>query len=371
MKKKKLYLIISSGINFIIFILVLIAWILSMFVYKEGDNIFSSLRYFTVLSNIYMGLVAFIVGIAQVHTLLKKKDEISEKVHALYLTGTVSVTITFLVVVFFLAIKAQIDGAGYFSMFTQYNLFFHFIIPVLTLINFFAFEGKENSTFKSVPFAILPILAYGIFYISNYYCKWFMGTSPSLGQTSDWYGFMGENASVLHCVVLVVAFIVGGLLLSTVMWGLNKLFGKAKSKDKKKNDVVETKEEEILSDDIVGVVKNENEKSMHIEGVIDSTDDYDKVQETYSTDTGTIHIATKKVLKKMAKANSQSANHFDDDLDIYYVTKRKENDQWQVILNKNVLDTFDSERKAVKYAKSLIKENGGALSINDSDEDDD
>ncbi len=69
--------LIGAIINALIFVLVLIGWILMLVGYGEGQLAslgIGSLRYFTVLSNLYMGLIALILAIYGFLSFAKKKN---------------------------------------------------------------------------------------------------------------------------------------------------------------------------------------------------------------------------------------------------------------------------------------------------------
>lgn len=289
--------IISLSLNFIVFLLSVIGFLMMFFLGKDSglsSHGFSSLRYFTVLSNLFMGLISFLVFISMLIA-VKKKKEMSEKWLVLSHAATVSVTITFLVVVFFLAIRAQLDGRGYFSMFRGSNLIFHFILPVLAILNFTIFEKGKKMPFYSLFFAYIPIVLYGVFYVCNFYFHWVLSNDGNY----DWYGFL-SNGNALQLILVLLAFILITFLISFGLAFLNGLSFK-KKKVEACSLPKEKEEEVILSDDVVGFTRVASEKARTINEVVESTEDYDKVQETVSTETGTIHVITKKVMKAKKK----------------------------------------------------------------------
>lgn len=102
---------ISLGINTAIFILTAFATVCMMSgIYFMGEEVsgLSSrsvdvFRFFTVESNILMGIIAFVFAIFEVKVLTKKREYIPSKVYILKLVATVGVVLTMLTVLLFLA----------------------------------------------------------------------------------------------------------------------------------------------------------------------------------------------------------------------------------------------------------------------------
>ncbi len=227
--KDKIFNIVSLSINGLIFILTMIAWFYMMFFDKSttlSTNGLESLQFFTVLSNLLMGLVSLIVFIYQLIGLIKGKNYLNQAIKTLLHAATTSITITLLVVVFFLAIVAQMDGRGYFSFFIGANLFFHLIIPLLAIINYLVFEYEPKIKYKYTLFSLLPMGLYAIFYVINYYAH----LTSGLDGNYDWYGFIGDG-SPIRLIVVVVLFVGGTIGLSSLIYLFNKLIGKKINKD--------------------------------------------------------------------------------------------------------------------------------------------
>lgn len=143
---------------------------------------------------------------------------------ALALSGASSVNITFLVVVFFLAPLAATQGGSYFDMFQGPNLILHLFAPVLSIVNYLVFLHQTPLKRGFAFVSVLPVLAYGIFYIANFYVHW----TDSLGNY-DWYSFLGDGAP-WRVILLIVLFIIGSYALGLLLWFLNALIGKKLAK---------------------------------------------------------------------------------------------------------------------------------------------
>ena len=126
---------ISFWLNIIIFFLVTLATIFMVtgFQFMRDLTIYDAtgvgaLKFFTVDSNILIGLSALITAIFEYKN-IKSQKEIPVKIYAFKLISTSSVTLTFLVTILYLA---PIVETGYLSMFQNSNLFF--IIDILVFV---------------------------------------------------------------------------------------------------------------------------------------------------------------------------------------------------------------------------------------------
>ena len=160
----------------------------------------SSLKYFTVLSNL-------LEGFACLYWLAGK----GAKGERLKFVATVAVSITFLVVMTFLG-----PLYGYPFMFEGANLWFHLLVPVGAILEQI-FLSKGTFDRKDMLFAALPVLFYGTGYLGNILMNG-VGEWP---DTNDWYSFMMwgyPGAAVIY----------GGLVLISLALGL--LFRKVRVK---------------------------------------------------------------------------------------------------------------------------------------------
>lgn len=221
-KKKLISTYFSIVINAIILVLAFAAWA-SMF-FRGGEtlssNSWGSLKYFTVLSNLYMALVGIPVIVYGAKSLIKKEYLMPSWAKVLYSTGVVSVTITFLVVLCFLAPSSS----NFFSMYTGSNFFFHFLLPVLAIIDLALLLPSPKMRFIETLYGLIPVGLYGIFYICNYYLHWVAQVSEEFGTTYDWYNFLGNNSRPLWLMAIAILAISFGI--SVGIWALNKLGSK-------------------------------------------------------------------------------------------------------------------------------------------------
>lgn len=215
MKKYKLSLIF----NIIIFILVIIGIIFMTCGIKiMGEDIVLSnssieaFKYFTVDSNLFMGIVAIIFAYYDYLIITKKKKEIPTSLYAFKHLATTSVLLTFAVTVCYLAPFSEYE---FLAFFRNSNLFFHLIVPILSVIVYVLYE-KKNQDGKIVKYGLIPMAIYSVFYISSYLIH--------LGSDSikdyDWYHFFQNG--VIGSIISIVLVLLVTFILSYVLWIYNK-----------------------------------------------------------------------------------------------------------------------------------------------------
>ena len=215
MENKKL-LISSIITNFLIFILVIIGTIF-MFTTKSGALFVKGManyKFFTVESNTLMGLIALIVGIYQILILKGIRPELPFFLDVLYLISVVSVALTFITVMVFLG-----PVYGYGVMFRNANLFFHLIIPVISIASFLVFGNTKEMKLIHIVWAILPPFLYGCGYMANIVINNGYGNFDI-----DFYGF-GKNGPWFGLLSFAIALI-GTFLITFGLYSLNKLIHK-------------------------------------------------------------------------------------------------------------------------------------------------
>lgn len=161
---------------------------------------FRNFRYFTILSNVYSGLVAVVYVVLLI---CKGKAKDGTFMSILKLTSSAAVGVTFTVVLIFLG---PLYGFG--RMYTGSNLIFHLIMPVVAMIEFVvfpAFENEEDNNFslKKCLYAGIPVVLYGSVYLIINIVS---GTNGSGQNPNDFYGFLrwGYPVGILIFVVIVL-----------------------------------------------------------------------------------------------------------------------------------------------------------------------
>ncbi len=187
MNKRKVF-------NIVIFLIVMINWLRMVFIRSDlalTAGGLSSLKYFTVLSNLYEGLACLVW--------LYNGDE------KIKYSAAVSVTLTMVVVLTFLG-----PLYGYPAMFYGVSFWMHLIVPLAALLEVL-FWSRTRFTLRDSLLACIPLGIYGIFYIGNNAING-IGIWP---YTNDWYGFLtwGYPIGIMfYLVILLAVFLIGFLI---------------------------------------------------------------------------------------------------------------------------------------------------------------
>ena len=218
MKKIK----ISIILNLIIVLLVLLSSII-MFTgikFMAGPDIvlestkLGMFRFFTVDSNLFMGLVALIMMIQEIKLLKGTIKKIDKKYYILKLMGTTAVSLTFITVFGYLGFIAE---NGLISLLLNSNLFFHLIIPITCIITFIGFERCKELVMKDTLWGIVPTLIYGIYYLLNILMHMENGM---ISHKYDWYWFVQGDIKAMFFVFPLMLFI--SYSISLFLWKVNK-----------------------------------------------------------------------------------------------------------------------------------------------------
>lgn len=137
-----------------------LGWMMSGFkVFAKTDLLLASkfemVKYFTIDSNLIMGIISLIALIGQRRVLTGKSEKVPSYVGVFKLLGTTGVVLTMLVTLFFLVPTMGIGVA-----ITDANLFLHVINPIISIICFVLYEKSSNIKFKHTITACLPLVFY-------------------------------------------------------------------------------------------------------------------------------------------------------------------------------------------------------------------
>lgn len=171
-------------------------------------------RFFTVDSNILMGIIALLAALEQRKVLKGRKERVSPATYVLLLTGTVGVTLTMLVTIFFLE-PTMAPQFGLFGLFAGSNFFLHLFNPVLSIVNFLRYEKTSEMSRIHTLTGIVPMLIYAVYYVAVAVIH----SSNGVVQPGyDWYGFLvgGIRSSFIVLPVII-------LFTWLISWGLWKL----------------------------------------------------------------------------------------------------------------------------------------------------
>lgn len=163
-------------------------------------------RYFTVDSNILMGIASLILLIYE-YKYIFKKQFIPKNVHILKFIGTTSVALTFITTLVFFT-----PTYGFYALYSNSNLIFHLIVPLLAIISF-VFLEKYKSRFSDSFLGIVPMFIYAVFYITNIIYNLNNG---GLTYKYDFYGFFFgdvKNIYIVFPIILLVTYLMGLIML--------------------------------------------------------------------------------------------------------------------------------------------------------------
>lgn len=213
---------VSFIINIIILIMTVNAIIMSvmginfMYGYEPSSDLTGvpMYSYFTVQSNIFMGIISFIFANREYQIMKGKKKDIPFIYYIIKFIGTVSVSLTFFVVFGYLGFVSK---GAHIPLLRNSNLFFHLIIPLISIINFLFFEKTDKIKFRHTFFGILPTALYEVYYVINIVINMKHG---NVTPSTDWY-YLTQNGIFMPLIV-APAMIAITYLISLIIWRLNK-----------------------------------------------------------------------------------------------------------------------------------------------------
>ncbi len=181
-------------INLFIGVMSWSSWIHMLLTTRQGQALasagVSSLKYFTVLSNLLNGVICLIFAVS-----VLCGRTCSAALKTWKLTGAVSVGLTFLTVMVFLG-----PLFGYGSMFKGANFWMHLVLPVLTMASFVLLEGGPALSLHATFPAVIPMALYAAGYVSNV----LLHGIGSGYQTNDFYGFFHWGYGMAPVVAAVI-----------------------------------------------------------------------------------------------------------------------------------------------------------------------
>ena len=216
MNKTKLSLIL----NLIIVVFVTIASIMmfanirisSNQMILESDNI-KMFRFFTVDSNLLVGIASLIMIIFEAKLLKNKIKTIPKRVYILKELAVVGVSLTFLVTAIFLGPTIP---SGYLSLYTNSNLFFHLLVPIISVISYVLYEKYDNKYIYAL-YGLIPVFLYSIYYVTMIFTHLNNG---AVDPKYDFYNFLNGNVS--NAIFTLPIIFISTYLISIILISLNK-----------------------------------------------------------------------------------------------------------------------------------------------------
>lgn len=167
---------------------------------------------YTIDTNVINGLVAFMMATFNIYNLIEEKDELPRFLVVLQLVSTVGVTVTMMTVIFFLSPTQYLAFGSFIHLFSGDMFFFHFLNPILSIINFIFINRRYTLNKKEIILGMLTTIVYSFVYGYNVMIKksWF-----------DFYGFTFGGKTYMAVISIIVMYLVT-LLFSYLLAKFNR-----------------------------------------------------------------------------------------------------------------------------------------------------
>lgn len=179
--------------------------------YNSASYIFI---FYTVDSNVLCAIASLVMLIFNIKNIKNDTDEYPSWAINFKFAGTVTITLTFVMVLFFLDFFY-----GFVPMFSNHCFFMHFLTPVAAVLSFFFLE-KGRLKKSSIIYGMLPTVAYGVFYL----------IAVLTGVMKDIYQLMGSG----KWYVTVISYAIMGIVTCGIAIILRYLHNRFSSKEDSK-----------------------------------------------------------------------------------------------------------------------------------------
>lgn len=173
-------------------------------------------KFFTIDSNVLMGVIALFTALQLRQVIRGQREDLSTACYVWNLAGTVGVTLTMLVTVFFLE-PTMAPQFGLFALFAGSNFLLHLFNPLLAIVTFTVFEKTRKIPFRHTLTGIVPMVLYAVFYLAN--CMRH-AVNGMVDIAYDWYGFLAGGVKTVWIVIPVIFLFTW--LISIALWRLNR-----------------------------------------------------------------------------------------------------------------------------------------------------
>ena len=201
---------VSLLVNAFIFVVVYVAWTRLFFRFSEQGvpvgivrESLRWLKYFTVLSNLLMGLSSLLYLFGTTLMLCGVIRRVPGFIRMLKYMATVSLMLTFCVVIAWIG-----PATGFRHAYTGVNLWFHLIVPLAAALDFMLLDRTGRLPFAATLGAVVPALLYG---------GWYLGNILKNGAAgNDWYGFAAGGPATMPMVFAAV--LLADWVLALLLW---------------------------------------------------------------------------------------------------------------------------------------------------------
>ena len=176
------------------------------------------LRFFTVLSNLFVGVVSGIMFVWNIKNLMQDKNDYPEWLIVLKHTATTCVGVTFATVLFLLAPGHAILGKGFINLYFGSNFYMHLVTPILAMVSFVCFECSQVVSFKKTLWTLVPMVLYSILY-----CTMVVIIGEQNGGWPDFYNFTfgGHNWMIPFSAIGMLIVTLGISVLLAKLHNIN------------------------------------------------------------------------------------------------------------------------------------------------------
>ena len=182
---------------------------------KNEPSIFLQFRFYTILTNLILAIVA-IIFIVYDFLLIRKINKIPNWLIVLKMCATTGTTITMFVVCFILfpGALAGFSKVGLGFAFSGTSKYYHIFTPILGILTFILFETNRDIKLVNCCFGMIFTELYSIFYIVESLTHFL----PSSGPLShDWYSFVSLVGYDLIFPMMIV-FAGFAFLITWLLW---------------------------------------------------------------------------------------------------------------------------------------------------------
>lgn len=217
--KKKYKISIILNCTIVLFVIVASIMMFSGYRFMNGDELvlesskLGMFKFFTVDSNIFMGIISLIFIIYEIKLLNGKINDIPNWLYNLKLMATTGVTLTFFVVLVYLGPLVS----SMRLMFMNSNLFFHLFVPVFSIISFILYEKNNKLKLINTFYGLIPVVLYTLFYLFNVLIHIENGI---VSTKYDFYWFVQKG--MWTSIIVIPLMLIIAYCISFILWKLNK-----------------------------------------------------------------------------------------------------------------------------------------------------
>ncbi len=173
------------------------------------------LLYFTIQSNIWIGVTCLACAGVMIAELIMKKQLYPQWLRVVKQVFTVSITLTGVV---FCTMLAPFFGAAAWS---AANVLTHVVVPLFAILDYVLFDWEGNFTYKKALFSAIPPVYYLFFALAGYLANWDFGGGHNYpyaflnyGGSAGVFGFSTDPTDSLflgsfYWILILVVFVLG------------------------------------------------------------------------------------------------------------------------------------------------------------------